>query len=250
MLITSTAQIAIEASAAYGTETYPSSFSPDCNAYDFLSGPRSSEVTTYANATSVAGDGAAASISATFTRGGRETPPLPRAFFRVATNQPSFADGANCDSMTRFFDTPLSADAVPVAASVRANLDSVFGAASGRGDAGGMVWTDVPGWQVDSAFLEQHLISCQGLQTAAQGQASGQALGRESRGGRGAGGSEESGGSTALAALRLAGASPEALLEGGRGVGGEGEEGKGGAWFQELRGIWRGALKQALRREL
>jgi hypothetical protein len=247
MLITSTAQIAIEASAAYGTKTYPSSFSPDCNAYDFLPGRGSSGMTTYANATLVTGHGTAASISATFTSGGREPPPLPRSFFTAATNQPSFEDGVNCDSMARFFDTSLSADAAPVSASVRVVLESVFGA---EGGGGGMVWTDVPGWQVDSAFLEQHLISCQGLQTAAQGQASEQARGQAPLLGRGVVGSEEGGGSAALAALRPAGASPEALLEGGPGRRGEERERQGGTWFRGLRGIWRGALEQALRREL
>lgn len=262
MLITSTAQIALEASAEYGTTAYPSTFAPDCNAYDFLAGAGSDSdggtTTTYANATSVtaaeAGDGSAgqfrsqASINATFTRGGGSAPPLPRAFFAAAANQPSFADGRRCDAMTRHFDTALSADAAPVAARVRASLDVVFGeallddAAVAVGGGGGtreMVWTDVPGWQVDSAFVEEHLVSCEGLQAPAQAQ---QAQKQAHLSGSGVGGSGSD-----CAALRPSGASPEVLLTGGTGKGG----GRGGcSWFQALEWIWRGSLKRPMQREL
>jgi hypothetical protein len=161
MLITSTAQVALEASAAYGTVTYPSAFSPDCNAYDFL--PGSDTTTTYANATSlVAEDGTAASINATFTRG-RGAPSPPRAFFEAAANQPSFANGSSCDAMARLFDTASPDGADRVAARVVARLGPVFGASGARE----MVWTDAPGWQVDSAFLESQPVPCEELQDVA-----------------------------------------------------------------------------------
>jgi hypothetical protein len=247
MLITSSAQIALEASAAYGTAVYPSTFAPDCNAYDFAPGPTNGEIRTYSNAVSVQKNGAeAASITATFTRGGgRGAPPLPRAFFTAAVNQPSFTNGSQCDSMTRFFDTPLADGAAPVSARVGARLASVFGAAQERE----MVWTDMPGWQVDSAFLESHLASCERLQAhAAAGQACGSGIGGVINSDGKCVAREGFGGSSpALAALHPGGASPEALLEGGLGGG---EEGRVDALFQELRGVWRGVLKLTLQRQL
>jgi hypothetical protein len=259
MLITSTAQIALEAAADYGTTAYPSTFAPDCNAYDFLPSGGSSDpaggTTTYANATSATEEGTAAvSIDATFTRGG--APELPRAFFAAAANQPSFADGRRCDAMDRRFDTALSEGASPVTARVRVRLNAVLGGGGGGdGDAREMVWTDVPGWQVDSAFLEEHLAPCESLQAQAHAEAQTQAQQAQGQAlvcGSGVGGSGCGGGSAALAALRPSGASPEASLL-ASGLGGEeggGGRGGGGAWFQALRGIWRGALKRALQRAL
>ena len=82
---------------------------------------------------------------------------FPMQFFVNATNQPSFGDGKICDEYVRFFDTEISKGeyaAVPVTGTVRAKLN-VFPDA--------MTWENAVGVRVDSAFIEGHLASCEGL---------------------------------------------------------------------------------------
>jgi hypothetical protein len=156
MFLTAGNEMAINGAREYGMKVYPSSFEPDCNAYERSDGIPDS---TFSRAASI-GDGAEALIDAVFRSSISEVlgvGDFPAQFFVKTSNQPSFADGKHCSKFTRFYNTTLSTGAnaaVPIVATVRARLDTFDKE---------MEWTNAIGLQVDTPFIEDHLVECASL---------------------------------------------------------------------------------------
>jgi hypothetical protein len=150
MFLTSNAPMAIHGAEEYGTNVYPAVFEPPCNAYE----PMPDGDGTYFNAKSVSGD---AFMDTIFQMAKFGLDRFPIDFFVNATNQPSFADGTICDEYIRYFNTSLSKDEyapVPVTGTVKTRIN-LFEEE--------MVWENAVGMRIDTAFLENHLVSCESL---------------------------------------------------------------------------------------
>jgi hypothetical protein len=154
MFISSSAPMAIQGASEYGTTVYPSTFEPECNAYEYTSSGA-----TYMNVKGST-DGQDGFIDTLFSSNEElllNKVKFPMQFFVNATNQPSFGDGKVCDEYIRYFDTSISKGdyaAVPVRGTVKANAFPFEKE---------MSWTDALGVRVDSAFIENHMVSCEGL---------------------------------------------------------------------------------------
>ncbi|KAF2667558.1 hypothetical protein BT63DRAFT_295021 [Microthyrium microscopicum] len=154
MLITAANQMAQHGAGEYGTTVYPATFEPECNAYEFTEDGQS----TYFRARGEI-DGKEGLVDTIFKSAERQPADYAgfMSFLINATNQPSFADGKQCDYYVRLFNTTLSTGenaAVPVQGSVRAKMN-LFDEE--------MKWDSVFGVRVDTAFIENHLYSCEGL---------------------------------------------------------------------------------------
>lgn len=155
-LITAGHEIALQGSAAYGTQVSPAVFEPACDAYQ--------HVVRGGEATSATFFGARSSDKAGFYAHVEVSPlppsaphPYPLEALRNITNQPTFANGSSCDNMVRLFNSSLSRDAyapVLVRGSVRANMAPLEGAAE---------WTDVYGVQVATPFIENNYLDCRAM---------------------------------------------------------------------------------------
>jgi hypothetical protein len=157
MFLTSTNALGINASREYGGEVYPATFEPSCDAYAPIPTIKDEhpEGSTYFHASA-----ADASLEAIFSPMQTKTP-FPGLFFRKVVNQPVFGDGKFCNAQLRMFDTSLSTNAYvprPISASVRVSMP-IFTQAPG----GEMYWDNAVGMQVDTPFIEQHLVSCEGF---------------------------------------------------------------------------------------
>lgn len=158
MFLTSTNDLGINASREYGGEVYPATFEPSCDAYapaPKIQDEGYPEGSTYFHASAVD-----ASLRAIFSPMQTQAP-LPALFFRKVVNQPVFGDGKFCNAQLRMFNTSLSTGIhVPkaVSASIRVTMP-VFTQAPG----GEMYWDNAVGMQVDTPFIEQHLVSCEGF---------------------------------------------------------------------------------------
>jgi hypothetical protein len=154
MFISAIAHIAIKGAGEYGTTVYPSTFDPECNAYEYRKSGG-----TYLTVKSIV-EGEEMYIDTLFKDSHEhlvKSTDFPMQFFVNTTNQPSFADGKICDEYIRFYDTTLSKGefaAVPVRGSVRAKMN-LFDKE--------MAWPNALGVRVDSAFVENHMVSCEGL---------------------------------------------------------------------------------------
>lgn len=150
--MTSTNEIGISGARDYGTEVYPATFAPECDAYAAAPAPAPSGTTFY---NAEAGDN---SVKAVFAAMKDATySPLPMAFFRTAVNLPSFANGSMCNHQTRLFNTSLSTGSYEpkaVSGSMQVRLP-MFGQQ--------MEWNNAVGVQVDTAFIEKHLVDCEGF---------------------------------------------------------------------------------------
>jgi hypothetical protein len=147
MFMTSTNQIGIDGSRDYGTDVHPATFEPACDAYAAASAPGE----TYYNA--VSGDNSVKTMFKAMKNA--EQIPLPMTFFRTVVNQPSFANGSMCNHQVRLFNTSLSAgpyEPREVSGAVQLRLPMFKQE---------MEWKDIVGVQVDTAFIEQHLVSCE-----------------------------------------------------------------------------------------
>jgi hypothetical protein len=147
MFMTSTNQIGIDGSRDYGTDVYPATFEPTCDAYAAASAPGE----TFYNA--VSGDQSVKTVFKAIKNA--EQISLPMSFFRTVVNQPSFANGSMCNHQVRMFNTSLSAapyEPREVSGTVQLRLPMFKKE---------MEWKDVVGVQVDTAFIEQHLVSCE-----------------------------------------------------------------------------------------
>ncbi|OCL12983.1 hypothetical protein AOQ84DRAFT_385718 [Glonium stellatum] len=155
LLITSTNVIAIDGSEAYGTNTFPATFEPSCDAYESVTFP-APPGTTFFSATSVVPG--AANLTILFSTLHTSSSPYPLGFFKNITNQPSFANGLTCDNMIRLFNTSLSAPPYPHT-HVKGNVRAAIPPFSGEKE-----WSDVFGIRIDTAFIENNYLSCQSLQ--------------------------------------------------------------------------------------
>ncbi|KAF2624522.1 hypothetical protein BU25DRAFT_154964 [Macroventuria anomochaeta] len=145
LLMTAGHEIALKGAMDYGTHTFPASFDPACDAYRSTGAPG----TTSFSATSFS---SIASISTTFAPAEGWTYPLQ--FYKNITNQPTFADGKTCDNMIRLFNTSVTTSIETVRGSVRAKIPPFE-----REE----VWEGVEGIRLDSAFLENNYLSCEGF---------------------------------------------------------------------------------------
>jgi hypothetical protein len=155
MFLSAASPMAIQGAEEYGTTVYPSEFDPPCNGYEFVNSDSDDGViSTYFNAKSTSG---AEHLDSIFHSAAIPASDFPMQFFVNATNQPSFADGKICDEYVRYFDTPLSQGhhaPVPVRGDVSAKMN-LFSKP--------MSWSGAIGMRLDTAFLENHLVSCQSL---------------------------------------------------------------------------------------
>ncbi|KAH6626487.1 hypothetical protein B0J18DRAFT_365003 [Chaetomium sp. MPI-SDFR-AT-0129] len=148
-LITSTNNIAVEGSRAYGTVVSPAEYEPMCDAYQQL--PNGN---TYFKATSLDSRDFIELEFARTPHSSRHRYPLE--LYRNITNQPTFANASSCDNMIRFFNTSMSTgEHAPVA---------VRGKATGRAfpfNETTHKWADVHGIQVATPFIENNYLDCQ-----------------------------------------------------------------------------------------
>jgi hypothetical protein len=146
MFMTATNEMGINGSREYGGNVYPATFEPACDAYAHAKGG----LTTYK---------ALAENAFLETSWQHITEATPATsllnFVKHTTNQPLFGTNGMCNHQTRMFNTPLSTGAHaprPVVGAVRAKVPSV--------SESEMLWSEVAGVQVNSAFIEKHMIPC------------------------------------------------------------------------------------------
>jgi hypothetical protein len=150
MFMTSTNEIGINGARDYGTDVYPATFQPACDAYASAPAP-ADQGTTYYNAEAGANSVKTVFKAMKFV----DQMPLPMSFFKTVVNQPSFANGSMCNQQVRMFNTSLSkASYAPreVSGTVQLRLP-MFDQE--------MEWKNTVGVQVDTAFIEHHLVSCE-----------------------------------------------------------------------------------------
>lgn len=149
LLMTSTNLIALKGAADYGTNVYPATFKPECNAYASTSTPG----TTTFSSKSVVLDNA--SFSSQFATTTEERYPL--SYFKNVTNQPMFADGKTCDNMIRLFNTSVT--------TAPNRIDTVMGSvkANFAPFKGEKTWKGVYGLRLDTAFIENNYLPCESL---------------------------------------------------------------------------------------
>ncbi|KAF2194068.1 hypothetical protein K469DRAFT_727497 [Zopfia rhizophila CBS 207.26] len=150
LLMTAGNDVALKGAMDYGTNTFPSTFEPGCDAYRTVSNSNKPG-TTFFSATSL--KSGAASLSALFSPAKYEVFPLD--FFKNFTNQPTFADGKTCDNMIRLFNTSVTAEPYgiePVKGTVRAHLPPFTGEQE---------WTNVYGLRLDTSFIENNYLPCE-----------------------------------------------------------------------------------------
>lgn len=142
-------EIALKGAADYGTNTFPATFEPGCDAYKAVPDARMPG-TTYFRASSVQG---AESLSTLFSSTEEEM--FSMEFFKNATNQITFADGKTCDNMIRLFDTSVTTapnTIERVVGTVRANIYPFSKEHE---------WRSVHGIRLDSAFIENNYLPCE-----------------------------------------------------------------------------------------
>ncbi|KAK7185826.1 hypothetical protein DPSP01_004269 [Paraphaeosphaeria sporulosa] len=141
--------IALKGAADYGTNVFPATFEPGCDAYRAV--PKAKKPgTTYFSARSLTG---AEGLTTLFSSTEEELFPL--SFFKNFTNQPTFADGKTCDNMIRLFNTSLTTapnGIERVKGTVRATIHPF---------AEEQEWRNVYGLRMDTAFIENNYLSCE-----------------------------------------------------------------------------------------
>jgi hypothetical protein len=150
LLMSAGHDIALKGAKDYGTLTFPASFDPPCDAY--RAAPGDPGTTTFSATSTSTEEENPTSISTLFCKSTTWTYPL--SFFRNVTNQPTFADGKTCDNMIRLFNTSVTTQIETVRGSVRA-LMAPFGEEK--------VWEDVEGIRLDSSFVENNYLPCEGF---------------------------------------------------------------------------------------
>lgn len=145
LLMTAGHSIALKGARDYGTNAFPASFDPACDAYRSV--PDQPVGTTKFEARDVHGE---AHVSTLFEKSEGWTYPLQ--FFMNVTNQPTFADGKTCDNMIRLFNTSVTREIETVRGSVKARIPPL------REER---VWDGVEGIRFDSAFIENNYLPCE-----------------------------------------------------------------------------------------
>lgn len=155
MLMTSNHDIALKGAQDYGTKTYASTFDPACDAYRSIPNSKNDR-TTFFSASST--DDNAAGIETTFSAIPKQaTSPFPLNFFANITNQPTFADGSTCDNMIRLFNTSVT--------TAPNRIEHVVGTVKAKIHPFKRehVWNDVFGVRMDTAFIENNYLPCEGF---------------------------------------------------------------------------------------
>lgn len=135
--------VALQGAAAYGIETLPAAFEPQCDAYVRVPGRE--------GATAFRAWGAGGEVVETlFERDGGDD---LLGFFGNVTNQPAFGDGASCSNMIRLFNTSVTTGIERVRGRVRVKVPPL----------GERVWEGVEGIRLDSAFIENNYVPCEEL---------------------------------------------------------------------------------------
>lgn len=142
--------VALKGAADYGTNTFPATFDPACDAYKAVPDAKEPGTTSFDAKSIKAGD---ACIDTRFSLTAEAMYPLD--FFVNITNQVMFADGKSCDNMIRLFNTSLTTSpntVENVKGTVRAKIlpfDTEH------------VWEDVRGIRLDTAFIENNYLPCE-----------------------------------------------------------------------------------------
>ena len=149
LLMTAGHEIALKGAADYGTNTFPATFDPGCDAYRAV--PKSRKPgTTYYSARALESK---TSITTLFSS--TQAEPFPLSFFKNFTNQPTFADGKTCDNMIKLFNTSVTTapnTIERVKGTVRANIHPFNQEQE---------WRDVYGLRLDTAFIENNYLPCE-----------------------------------------------------------------------------------------
>ncbi|KAF2732567.1 hypothetical protein EJ04DRAFT_440790 [Polyplosphaeria fusca] len=151
LLMTAGHDLALNGAKDYGTNTFPATFDPGCDAYRRVKSDKPG--TTFFSAKS--DEPGAASMSTLFSS--TELEEFPLQFFKNFTNQPTFADGKTCDNMIRLFDT---------------NVTTTYGIQRVKGTVRTQMppfsseheWKDVYGLRLDTTFIENNYMDCKTFQ--------------------------------------------------------------------------------------
>jgi len=151
--------VAIAGSELYGTIVHPAAFEPSCDAYK-SSHPLS--ITFQARSVLVNTTFAAAYLDLNFAPSSPEAA-YPLSFYKALLGMPIFmSPDGKCDSMTRFWNTPLtkSPNFAPrnVVGSVKSNLGPL---ASGTANDTDVEFADVQAVLVATPFLENNYVKCE-----------------------------------------------------------------------------------------
>jgi hypothetical protein len=147
-------EIALKGALDYGTNVYPSTFSPACDAYSPVPDAKVPGTTIFSAESTASGSSSAAAITSLFAPTLESAFPL--SFYVNFTNQPTFADGKTCDNMIRLFNT-----SVTVAPN---RIESVVGTVRARifpFGAQQQEWRGVHGLRMDTAFIENNYLPCE-----------------------------------------------------------------------------------------
>lgn len=148
LLMSAGHEIALKGAMDYGTTTFSASFDPPCDAYRSMPGKAAGTTSFSAQST----DTDAAFVSTEFAPIEGWTYPL--RFFKNVTSQPTFANGKTCDNMIRLFNTSVTASIETIRGSVRATIPPFMEE---------KVWENVEGIRLDSAFIENNYLPCEGF---------------------------------------------------------------------------------------
>ncbi|KAF1850240.1 uncharacterized protein K460DRAFT_270494 [Cucurbitaria berberidis CBS 394.84] len=150
LLMSAGHEIALKGAMDYGTNTFPASFEPSCDAYRAVPDAKQPGTTSFS---AKSADADAASITTLFS----SIPelPYPLALFKNVTNQPTFADGKTCDNMIRLFNTSVTTTPnriETVKGTVRAKIHPFDSEQE---------WRNVYGLRMDTAFIENNYLPCE-----------------------------------------------------------------------------------------
>ncbi|KAF1938144.1 hypothetical protein EJ02DRAFT_469142 [Clathrospora elynae] len=150
LLMTANNEIALNGAMEYGTNTFPATFQPSCDAYSAIPDAKQPG-STYFSANS--SDVGAACVSTIFAPTLEEIFPL--SFFKNVTNQPTFADGKTCDNMIRIFNTSVT--------TAPNTIETVKGTVKAKiyPFTSEQEWSDVYGLRMDTAFIENNYLPCE-----------------------------------------------------------------------------------------
>jgi hypothetical protein len=148
MFMTSTNEMGIKGSSEYGGKIYPAVFEPSCDGYEHVNN----------GLTSYKARAGKTFLESTWKQLKNSVPSESfMHYIKHATNQPLFGVGDMCNHQERIFNTNLSRDEhAPrrVEGAVRiGNIPSI--------SRSQMMWSEVMGVQVSSAFIERHMIPCE-----------------------------------------------------------------------------------------
>jgi hypothetical protein len=143
LLMSADHDIALKGAMDYGTNVFPSTFDPPCDAYRSVS--NDPDTTIFSAKSSEAG------VNTLFSLADQV---YPLQFFKNVTNQPTFADGKSCDNMIRLFDTSVTVAIESVKGNVQVRIPPFEKEVH---------WDEVYGVRFDSAFIENNYLPCEGF---------------------------------------------------------------------------------------